>query len=226
MNAATQPDVTDEFTLPRHRMVERLRDHYGISDKPVLDAMFAVPRHIFVPAAIRSSAYKDSALPLAAAQTVSQPYIVAKMTELLELKGDEKVLEIGSGSGYQTAVVASLARWVYAVERLPQLVADAEDRLRSLRIHNVTTKTTDGTNGLPAYAPFDAILVAAGGPVVPTPLLEQLKPGGRLVIPVGETENSQRLVRVIREEKGYSQQDFGPCAFVPLIGEHGWGPRS
>jgi protein-L-isoaspartate(D-aspartate) O-methyltransferase len=184
--------------------------------------MSELPRHVFVPAAIKSQAYNDNALPISGGQTISQPYIVARMTELLELKGNEKVLEIGAGSGYQTAVLASLARKVFAVERLPNLAAEAEQRLRVLGIRNVSVKTADGTYGWDVYMPYDSILVAAGGPSVPEPLIHQLKVGGRLVIPIGENQKEQHLIRVTRTEGGSKQEDFGPCAFVPLIGQHGW----
>lgn len=214
--------ITDEMTIPRLRMVERLRDHYKIKDERVLDAMSRLPRHLFVPAAIKSQAYNDNALPIASGQTISQPFIVARMSELLELKGDEKVLEIGAGSGYQTAVLASLARRVYAIERLPNLAAEADQRINSVGFTNVTLKAGDGTNGWETYKAYDAMLVAAGGPEIPLPLVEQLKIGGRLVIPIGPDQRKQDLYRVIRTEGGYSQQNFGPCAFVPLIGKHGW----
>lgn len=203
-------------------MVERLRDHYHISDERVLAAMAAIPRHLFVPEAIKSQAYRDNALPIAGGQTISQPLIVARMTELLELTGNEKVLEIGSGSGYQTAVLATLARRVFAVERLETLVHEAEARLTSLGYTNFVMRSGDGTNGLETYMPYDAILVAAGGPEVPEPLIRQLKVGGKLVIPVGKDRGSQTLVRVVRTERGIRRQDLGSCAFVPLIGSHGW----
>ncbi|QYO62058.1 protein-L-isoaspartate(D-aspartate) O-methyltransferase [Leptolyngbya sp. 7M] len=153
-------DITDHFAIPRARMVEHLRKHYGIADERVLNAMNRVARHLFVPEAIRSQAYKDNALPIAAKQTISQPYIVARMTELLELKGRERVLEIGSGSGYQTAVLALLARKVFAVERLSSLAAEAKQRLMGMGYRNISYRTADGTEGWQVYAPFDAILVA------------------------------------------------------------------
>jgi protein-L-isoaspartate(D-aspartate) O-methyltransferase len=221
MNAAAP--ISDEMTIQRLRMIERLRDHYHIADKHVLDVMSRLPRHSFVPGALRSQAYNDNALPISAGQTISQPFIVARMTELLDLTGEEKVLEIGAGSGYQTAVLASLARKVFAIERLPELAAEANDRLHGLGFRNFTLKTADGTEGWPAYMPYDAILVAAGGPEIPEPLVAQLKVGGRLVIPIGQDQRSQMLIRATRNETGYSQENFGPCAFVPLIGEHGWG---
>lgn len=212
----------DGYEIPRLKMVERLRDHYQIADPRVLAAMNTIPRHHFVPDALRSQAYKDNALPIAAGQTISQPFIVARMTELLELKGKERVLEIGAGSGYQSAVLASLVRKVYAVERIEVLAKTALENLRSIGINNVSIRNGDGTNGWPVYAPFDAVLVAAGGPELPAPLIDQLEIGGRLVIPVGENPKNQDLVRVIRTATGIETENCGPCAFVPLIGEHGW----
>jgi protein-L-isoaspartate(D-aspartate) O-methyltransferase len=203
-------------------MVERLRDHYKIADTRVLDVMNKLSRHLFVPEALRSQAYKDNALPIASGQTISQPYIVARMTEILEITRRDKVLEIGAGTGYQTAVLAALARSVFAVERLPNLANEARDRLKRLGIYNVSLKTDDGTAGWESYAPYDAILVAAGGPDIPQPLVNQLKVGGRLVIPVGADPKNQNLIRLIKTDSGVQTQDFGPCAFVPLIGEHGW----
>jgi protein-L-isoaspartate(D-aspartate) O-methyltransferase len=173
---------------------------------------------------LQSRAYGDHALPIAANQTISQPFIVARMTELLELKGTERVLEIGAGSGYQTAVLSRLAAQVYAIERIPELAREAQSRIRSLDIHNATVKCFDGTLGWSAHAPYDRILVAAGAPEVPEPLLAQLKVGGCLVIPVGQTRESQHLVRAIRTEDNYEFEDHGACAFVPLIGHYGWSP--
>ena len=222
MNAAPQPNLTDEMTMQRLGMTRRLRDLYKIADERVLGVMARLPRHRFVPEAIKSQAYKDNALPISGGQTISQPYIVARMTELLELEGQEKVLEIGAGSGYQTAVLASLARKVFAIERLPILADEANRRLQMLGFRNFTLKSGDGTAGWDAYMPFDAILVAAGGPGIPEPLVKQLKIGGRLVIPIGEDKGKQNLVRVTRTEDSYRTENFGPCAFVPLIGEHGW----
>jgi protein-L-isoaspartate(D-aspartate) O-methyltransferase len=203
-------------------MVERLRDHYQIRDAKVLDAMRSVPRHAFVPEALQGRAYGDHALPISGSQTISQPYIVARMTELLEIDSDSRVLEIGAGSGYQTAVLAKIAGQVYSIERIASLAREAQSRIRQLNIYNATVKCFDGTLGWAANASYDAILVAAGGPTVPQPLVAQLKIGGRLVLPVGETRESQRLIRVIKDEVGYRQEDHGACAFVPLIGQHGW----
>src|SRR5438270_7064012 len=216
------PASTSEYRIPRERMIDRLRGHYGIRDVRVLDAMRAVPRHCFVPEALQSRAYGDHALPIAANQTISQPFIVACMTELLELDDRSRVLEIGAGSGYQTAVLAQVAAQVYAIERIGDLAREAQSRIRQLGIYNATVKCFDGTLGWSAHAPYDASLVAAGGPEVPEPLLAQLKVGGRLVIPVGASRESQRLVRVVRTDEGYRHEEHGPCAFVPLIGRYGW----
>ncbi|MGB9180612.1 MAG: protein-L-isoaspartate(D-aspartate) O-methyltransferase [Pyrinomonadaceae bacterium] len=222
--SSTQPlsSSSMDYRIPRERMVKRLREHYRIQDERVLDAMLSVPRHLFVPEALQSNAYGDHALPIAANQTISQPYIVARMTELLELDAWSRVLEIGAGSGYQTAVLARCAAQVYSIERIAELAREAQARIRSLGIYNATVKCFDGTLGWSAHAPYDAILVAAGGPDVPEPLEAQLKIGGRLVVPVGQTRESQNLIRVIKTEKGYEREDHGPCAFVPLIGHYGW----
>lgn len=206
-------------------MVARLREHYGIRDPRVLEAMRTVPRHFFVPEALQSRAYGDHALPISANQTISQPFIVAKMTELLELDGNSRVLEIGAGSGYQTAVLSRIAAQVYSIERIGDLAREAQSRIRQLEIYNATVKCFDGTLGWAANAPYDAILVAAGGPTIPEPLITQLKIGGRLIVPVGESRECQRLIRVIKTEQGRKAEDHGGCAFVPLIGQHGWSDR-
>jgi len=214
--------MQSDYRIPRERMIERLRDHYHIQSERVLEAMRAVPRHLFVPEALQGQAYGDHALPIDANQTISQPFIVARMTELLELDAQSRVLEIGSGSGYQTAVLSKLAAQVFGIERIADLARGAQARLRLLDIHNATVKCFDGTLGWSAHAPYDGILVTAGGPVVPEPLLAQLKIGGRLVVPVGETRGSQTLVRIVRTETGFEREDHGSCAFVPLIGRYGW----
>lgn len=203
-------------------MVERLRDHYKIRDANVLEAMRTVPRHAFVPEALQGRAYGDHALPISGSQTISQPYIVARMTELLEIDSESRVLEIGAGSGYQTAVLAKVAGQVYSIERIGSLAREAQNRIRQLNIYNATVKCFDGTLGWAANAPYDGILVAAGGPGIPEPLVAQLKLNGRLVVPVGESRESQRLVRIIKTPTGYREEDHGGCAFVPLIGQHGW----
>lgn len=214
--------MLDDMTIRREQMVAALANEFRICDPRVLAAMRQIPRHRFVPEALKAQAYRDGALPIASGQTISQPYIVARMTELLELDGTETVLEIGAGTGYQTAILATLAKKVFAIERLESLAREASSRLAGLGFRNVTLKTADGSKGWSAYQPFDAILVAAGGPGVPAPLVAQLKVGGKLVIPVGETRENQRLIRVTRTESGTRTEDFGPCVFVPLIGDHGW----
>jgi len=219
---ATLLNIKDEYEIPRERMIALLREHYKIADENVLRTMREIPRHLFVPEALKSQAYKDNALPIASKQTISQPFIVARMTELLELTAQSKVLEIGAGSGYQTAILARLANKVFAIERVQILAEEAEARFQQLKITNVTLSVADGTLGWEAYAPFDRILVAAGSPNIPEPLLNQLKIGGKLVLPVGEDQKTQTLIRVTRREKDFQTENFGACAFVPLIGEHGW----
>jgi protein-L-isoaspartate(D-aspartate) O-methyltransferase len=203
-------------------MVERLRGHYGIRNPQVLEAMRTVPRHFFVTEALRGRAYDDNALPINFNQTISQPYIVARMTELLELDKQSRILEIGAGSGYQTAILAQLASQVYAIERIGELAREAHARISELGIYNATVKAFDGTLGWSAHGPYDAILVAAGGPRIPDPLVAQLKVGGRLVIPIGETREAQKLVRVVKTEGEPKIEEHGSCQFVPLIGQHGW----
>jgi protein-L-isoaspartate(D-aspartate) O-methyltransferase len=202
-------------------MVERLRHHYGIRDERVLQAMLMVPRHLFVAEALRTRAYGDHALPIASGQTISQPYIVARETELLEVTKEDRVLEIGAGSGYQTAVLSYVAGRVFAIERLSELAREAAARLRELRIFNATVKWFDGTVGWNEFAPYRAILVAAASPDIPQPLVDQLAVNGHLVIPVGD-ERNQRLIRVTRTAEGTNKEDCGGCQFVKLIGRHGW----
>ena len=221
-----QSKISDEYALPRERMVNLLREKYKIADEKVLTAMGRIPRHRFVPTALQAQAYRDNALPIAARQTISQPFIVARMTELLELDDSKKILEIGAGSGYQTAVLAEAAKFVFAIERVSQLVAETSERLTKLGYQNVNLICADGTNGWQKFAPYDGILVAAGSPEIPAPLAAQLKTGGKLVIPVGADQKTQRLIRVTRRAANdFFEEDFGACAFVPLIGEHGWQNR-
>lgn len=201
-------------------MVELLRER-GIRDERVLGAMMEIPRHLFVPEALEAKAYGDHALPIGELQTISQPYMVARMTELLEVDKESTVLEIGAGSGYQTAVLSSVAGRIYAIERIAELARTAQRNIRRLGCYNATVKWFDGTIGWSEHAPYDAILVAAGGPEVPEPLVAQLAIGGRLVIPIGDTEQ-QSLVRVIKTESGLRREDHGACVFVKLIGRYGW----
>jgi len=205
----------------RLKMVDEQLAARGIKDRPVLSAMGRVPRHLFVEEALRDSAYGDHALPIGEQQTISQPYMVALMTETLALKGTERVLEIGTGSGYQTAVLAELAAQVYSVERIDSLAVKARRLLTTLGYRNVQIKVFDGTYGWKEEAPFDAILVTAGSPEIPMPLTEQLKEGGRMVIPVGE-RTTQVLKKVTKTPAGIEVTALTGCVFVPLIGGHGW----
>lgn len=217
-------DDQDKFTQMRLTMVERQLRRRGIADERVLEAMTAIPRHLFVPPSEQMDAYADCPLPIGHHQTISQPYIVALMTELLQLSGGETVLEIGTGSGYQAAILARLASEVFTVERIPELAQEAALRLKRLGLDNVSVVESDGTIGLPDNAPFDGILVTAGGPTVPPPLLEQLAEGGRLVIPVGS--RAGQMLEVWHKLKGENErQAVAPVAFVPLVGEHGWDER-
>ena len=211
------------YAALRVEMVERNIAARGVRDDLVLDAMRKVPRELFLPKNLREFAYEDSPLPIAGEQTISQPYIVAFMAEALMLKGGEKVLEIGAGSGYAAAVLSEIAASVYTVERLGQLADKAAALLAELGYDNVHVLHGDGTKGWPEHAPYDAIVVAAGGPQVPESLKEQLKIGGRLVIPVGADQRTQELVRVVRVSKDeYRSEDIADVRFVPLIGEEGW----
>ena len=201
-------------------MVDLLRSR-GIRDERVLKAMSEIPRHFFVPEALQAKAYGDHALPIGEMQTISQPYMVARMTELLEADKDSTVLEIGAGSGYQTAVLSAVAGRVFSIERIADLARTAQRNIRRLGCYNATVKWFDGTIGWSDHAPYDGILVAAGGPEVPEPLIAQLKVGGRLVIPIGDTEQ-QTLVRVVRTDSGIKHEEHGACVFVKLIGRYGW----
>ncbi len=212
----------DEYQIPREKMIEHLRNHYKIQDERVLKAMLEIPRHEFVTEAMKFQAYRDNALPIASNQTISQPYIVAKMTELLEPKPSDKILEIGAGSGYQTVVLSRLAGRIYSIERVEKLALQAREKLNQFGIRNVTLQCGDGTKGWEIYGQYDGILTAAGGPSVPQPLLDQLKIDGKLVIPIGEDSKSQNLFRVTRTRSGFETENHGKCSFVPLIGEHGW----
>ena len=193
----------------------------GIRDKAVLSAMRMVPRHLFVDESMQYRAYDDMALPIGEGQTISQPYMVAAMTELLGLTGKEKVLEIGTGSGYQAAVLAQLAKEVFTVERIASLAGKAAQRFRDLSYFNIHVKIGDGTLGWPEEAPFDGIIITAASPKIPDPLKEQISEDGIIVIPVG-SRFSQQLIRIIKTKSGFEEQYHTPCVFVPLIGEHGW----
>lgn len=204
-------------------VAHQLRDR-GIHDPHVLRIMEAIPRHLFVDAALDVKAYADSALPIGSSQTISQPYIVALMTQALDLTGEEKVLEIGTGSGYQTAILAELADRVFTVERIRSIAAAARERLTQMGYTNIVFRVADGTVGWREMGPYDRILITAAAPHVPPFLADQLKPGGVAVVPVGTIE-SQSLVKVTRTEEGLSERVLCDCAFVPLIGKEGWAGR-
>jgi protein-L-isoaspartate(D-aspartate) O-methyltransferase len=217
------PSVDKNLDYQREIMIREHLMGRGIHDRAVLEAMREVPREAFIDEAMRDNAYSDHPLPIGEGQTISQPYIVAYMTEALELSGTDRVLEIGTGSGYAAAILSRIVGAVHSVERLPGLAGSARRRLESLGYTNVLVHEGDGTLGLPEHAPYDAIVVTAGAPEVPKPLLEQLAIGGRLVIPVGESSYVQTLLRVRRKgEHEYAREElFGVC-FVPLIGAAGW----
>jgi protein-L-isoaspartate(D-aspartate) O-methyltransferase len=212
--------VEPEFRGARMRLVEDIRAK-GIRDLAVLRAFERVPRHQFVPTGIRHRAYEDTPLPIGNGQTISQPYIHAHYLELLNLKGTEKVLEIGTGTGYQTALLAQLVPQVYSIERIAALSDQAKVNLEKLGFTNVSLCVGDGTLGWPAHAPYDAILVSAGSPSVPQPLLDQLATGGRLLIPEGDLETQHLMVYTRRGER-IDKREVAPVRFVPLIGSHGW----
>jgi len=193
----------------------------GIRDRKVLAAMGKVPRHLFVEENLQDIAYEDRPLPIACGQTISQPYMVAYMTEAIQLQGDENVLEIGTGSGYQTAILAEICRQVFTVEKYPELLAGAEAVLRKLGYRNIEAKTDDGTLGWPEHKPYDAVLVTAGAPHVPKPLLDQLADGGRLLIPVGGGM-VQELKKLTFTSGKIIEENLIGCRFVPLRGRHGW----
>jgi len=213
--------MSHDYRLARERMVRNQLVPRGISDERVLAAMEKIHRHLFVEEALTGEAYNDHPLPIGEKQTISQPYIVALMTEALELTGKEKVLEIGTGSGYQTAILAELAHTVCTVERIGSLLEKSKKLLGDLGYTNIRFKVSDGTFGWEEFAPYDAIVVTAGAPRIPQPLLDQLSDGGRLVIPIGN-RYSQDLMRVKKAKNRFIEKNFGGCRFVDLIGNHGW----
>ncbi|MDR1397911.1 MAG: protein-L-isoaspartate(D-aspartate) O-methyltransferase [Desulfarculales bacterium] len=212
--------IKDDQRISRALMVEKQLKGRDISDPRVLRVMGEIPRHCFVDESLRLQAYGDMPLFIGHGQTISQPYMVAFMTQALNLRGSEKVLEIGAGSGYQTAVLARLCDWVYAVERVSGLFYQARDVLERLRVFNLNLKLADGSLGWPENAPYEAILVAAAAPEAPAPLLAQLAEGGRLVIPVGQ--GRQQLLRITRRGRELQREILAACTFVPLKGEYGW----
>ncbi|HEX5424822.1 MAG TPA: protein-L-isoaspartate(D-aspartate) O-methyltransferase [Candidatus Acidoferrales bacterium] len=218
------PDTSSPFEDARREMVARQIERRGIRDERVLQAMLSVPRHLFVPEEYVTASYTDEPLPIGERQTISQPFMVAAMAEALLLKGAERVLEIGGGSGYQAAVLSRLAREVIAVEAQTVLASSARERLARLGYENVRVEEADGSMGWPLGAPYDAILVTAAAPSVPPPLVDQLADGGRLVLPVGTAEN-QELIRIAKSEGRTSQETLFACRFVPLVGRYGWQDR-
>jgi protein-L-isoaspartate(D-aspartate) O-methyltransferase len=214
----------DQYTAERKRMVREQVESRGIRDARLVEAMGTIPRHLFVPEEYRGLAYADGPLPIGQGQTISQPYIVALMTQLLGLEGDEKVLEIGTGSGYQSAVLASLAREVHTIERFEELSETARETLAGLGLTNIFFYVGDGSQGLPDEAPFAAIIGTAAAPDVPGQLTAQLVDGGRLVLPVGGP-GGQTLERIVRAGQVYEREPIAPVAFVPLRGKYGWGDK-
>ena len=210
-----------DFPKARLKMVEEQITSRGTKDTRLIAAMKKIPRHLFVEEALQSQAYTDHPLPIGEKQTISQPYMVALMTEALLLTGKEKILEIGTGSGYQTAILAELSDKVFSVERIRSLAIRARKLLYELGYFNVEIKIFDGTFGWTEESPFDAIVVTAGSPDIPQPLIDQLAIGGRLVIPVGDAF-VQDLFRVTKTEEGVRKEDLGGCRFVKLIGKYGW----
>ncbi len=214
-------DEPKKYVRWRQDMVEKQIVARGINDPMVLQSMLKVPRHLFVSEALGDTAYGDFPLPIGEAQTISQPFIIAQMTQNLELKGHERVLEIGTGSGYQAAVLAQIVYKVYTIERNNTLFLQTRKLFDRLKYHNIVTRYSDGTQGWKQEGPFDAIIVTAGGQKIPTPLVEQLSIGGKLVMPVGD-QSSQELILLLKTESGIKTTNLGACRFVKLIGQHGW----
>jgi protein-L-isoaspartate(D-aspartate) O-methyltransferase len=210
-----------DYRIPRENMVKKQLVSRGITDPGVLKAMGKVPRHLFLEEALVGEAYNDHPLPIGHQQTISQPFIVALMTQALELTGKEKTLEIGTGCGYQTAILAELSEKVYTIERIRFLMEEARTLLAELNYFNVLFRAFDGTIGWKEYKPYDAIMVTAGTATIPQPLLEQLADGGRMIIPIGD-RGGQELIRITRDKDHYVKKSLGGCRFVDLIGIHGW----
>lgn len=213
--------MNNDYRLARERMVRNQLISRGITDKRVLEAMGKVPRHLFIEEALVGEAYNDHPLPIGHKQTISQPYIVALMTQALDLTGNEKTLEIGTGSGYQTAILAELSAKVYTIERIRALMEMSRHILQELGYINILFKSYDGTLGWEEFSPFEAIIITAGAPAVPEPLLGQLAEGGRMIVPVGD-RFSQELIKITKRKDSFEKQSLGGCRFVDLIGAHGW----
>ncbi len=213
--------MSHDFRIAREKMVKDQLVARGIKNKRVLQVMGKIPRHLFIEEALAGEAYNDHPVPIGEKQTISQPYIVALMTEALELKRDDNTLEIGTGSGYQTAILAELSSRVYTIERIEFPLMNARKILAKLGYTNILFKIFDGTTGWRKYAPFDTIMVTAGAPDLPKPLIDQLADNGRMVIPIGD-RYSQEMIKIIRKGKSLKQKNLGGCRFVNLIGIHGW----
>ena len=210
-----------KYERRREKMVQQQIEMRGITDSDVLAAMRRVPRHLFVSDALKDQAYGDFPLPIGEQQTISQPFIVAEMTQALEIGKDDRVLEIGTGSGYQAAVLAEIAYRVYTIERIRSLYVQTRGLLDKLKYHNVIMRCSDGTMGWKDESPFDAIIVTAGSPRIPELLVEQLAEGGRMVVPVGD-QHAQDLIKITRDSQGTRQTSLGGCRFVKLVGKQGW----
>jgi protein-L-isoaspartate(D-aspartate) O-methyltransferase len=213
-----------KYERQREDMVKRQIEGRGITDPNVLAAMRRVPRHLFVSEALREQAYGDFPLPIGEQQTISQPYIVAEMTQALQLTKDDRILEVGTGSGYQAAILAEIAYKVYTIERIHSLLIKTRRLFDQLHYHNIITRYGDGTVGWADESPFDAIIVTAGAPKIPNALISQLASGGRMIVPVGD-QHTQELIKIIRDEKGDHRSNLGGCRFVKLVGENGWTER-
>jgi protein-L-isoaspartate(D-aspartate) O-methyltransferase len=210
-----------KYERQREEMVKRQIEGRGVTDAKVLAALRKVPRHLFISEALQDQAYGDFPLPIGEQQTISQPFIVAEMTQALQLCEDDRVLEIGTGSGYQAAILAEIAFRVYTIERVHPLLVKARRLFDQLHYHNIITRYGDGTSGWVDESPFDAIIVTAGAPKIPEKLVAQMAVGGRMVVPVGD-QHSQELIKIYKEEKGVHQTNLGGCRFVKLVGEYGW----
>ena len=211
-----------KYERQRQDMVRRQIEARGVTEPKVLAAMQKVPRHLFVSDALRDQAYGDFPLPIGEQQTISQPYIVAEMTQALQPVKDDRILEIGTGSGYQAAILAEIVFRVYTIEKIRPLYTKSRKIFDKLRYHNIVTRYSDGTSGWEDESPFDGIIVTAGSPGIPQPLISQLAVGGRMVIPVGDLY-SQELIKIYKDEHGIHKTNLGGCRFVKLVGEHGWG---
>jgi protein-L-isoaspartate(D-aspartate) O-methyltransferase len=214
--------MMNAYNSKRHYMVETQIVARGIKDKRVVDALRKIPRHLFLDEALWPQAYEDHAMPIGEKQTISQPYIVALMTEALQLTDKKKILEIGTGSGYQTAILAEIADQVYSIERIPSIAKRARKVFDKLQYRNVVITIGDGTSGWREHSPYDGIIVTAASPTIPKPLLEQLTTGGRLVIPIGNESTQDLMVYTKEDTNDYREENYGGCRFVKLVGEYGW----